>query len=252
MTTPKARERERRRQLLIIDRMNTVLERGLRKEISRTMNRAAALASEGESTESATIGHKERVQRILYPFYKRVAEVFTGGMLEQLKSDRGPEVVKKRTQDGLVSEFLQVWVARFGAESVVSISETTKKQIQDATYQIINEGLSQRDAARRIRQLSSIYAPARSQTIARTESHRAAMAATENAARELPADYVKVWVASKGPDTRGAHQRADGQAVELNDRFTVDGEKLRYPGDPSGSAANVINCRCVAVYEPRR
>jgi len=30
----------------------------------------------------------------------------------------------------------------------------------------------------------------------------------------------------------------------------VGGERLMYPGDPSGSAENVINCRCAVGHIP--
>ena len=34
----------------------------------------------------------------------------------------------------------------------------------------------------------------------------------------------------------------------LDGEFIVGGEALSYPGDPKGSADNVINCRCVVMY----
>jgi len=37
---------------------------------------------------------------------------------------------------------------------------------------------------------------------------------------------------------------ADGQAVDLEEAFTIWGESLQYPGDPAGSAGNTINCLC--------
>jgi len=42
-------------------------------------------------------------------------------------------------------------------------------------------------------------------------------------------------------------ERSDVLEKEItgqNSTFTVDGEKLRYPGDPRGSAKNTIQCRC--------
>lgn len=42
---------------------------------------------------------------------------------------------------------------------------------------------------------------------------------------------------------------AENQIVALDQTFSVSGEDLRFPGDPSGSAGNVINCRCQT--EPR-
>jgi len=60
-------------------------------------------------------------------------------------------------------------------------------------------------------------------------------------------------VSSQGERTRtiadGAqfdHLAADGQRVGMNEPFVIEGvngdEELRYPGDPMGSAGNVINC----------
>jgi HK97 family phage portal protein len=54
----------------------------------------------------------------------------------------------------------------------------------------------------------------------------------------------KVWLATLDDRTRDAHIQAHGQKVALNETFTVGGEELRFPGDPNGSAGNVINCRC--------
>lgn len=63
--------------------------------------------------------------------------------------------------------------------------------------------------------------------------------------RGLP--IQKEWVAVFDGDTRDAHGEADGQKVDIDKPFIVDGEELMHPGDPSGSAGNVINCRCDMV-----
>lgn len=54
----------------------------------------------------------------------------------------------------------------------------------------------------------------------------------------------KTWRSIHDHRVRASHKGADGQAVMLDDTFLVGGEALMYPGDPSGSAANVKNCRC--------
>ena len=61
----------------------------------------------------------------------------------------------------------------------------------------------------------------------------------------------KTWVAILDKSTREAHMIADGQEIKTNDKFIVDGESLNYPRDPNGSSANVIRCRCVAVYDKK-
>jgi uncharacterized protein with gpF-like domain len=61
----------------------------------------------------------------------------------------------------------------------------------------------------------------------------------------------KTWVAILDKSTREAHMIADGQEIKTNDKFIVDGESLNYPRDPNGSSANVIRCRCVAIYDKK-
>ncbi len=43
------------------------------------------------------------------------------------------------------------------------------------------------------------------------------------------------------------HVEPDGQVQAVGDPFLVSGESLMYPGDPAGSAGNVINCRCTQM-----
>jgi hypothetical protein len=56
-------------------------------------------------------------------------------------------------------------------------------------------------------------------------------------------------------ETRDSHEKmAEHDAIPLNESFDVGlraggTEKLMYPGDPEGSAENVINCRCVIGYK---
>lgn len=66
----------------------------------------------------------------------------------------------------------------------------------------------------------------------------------------------KEWIATADARTRPAHLAAHGQRVAAGEKFRIEDpltgavEELEYPGDPQGSAANVINCRCrmVTVY----
>ena len=44
---------------------------------------------------------------------------------------------------------------------------------------------------------------------------------------------------------RIGHLLADGQICKPDEPFTVEGEELMYPRDPSGSAENTINCHCL-------
>ena len=86
----------------------------------------------------------------------------------------------------------------------------------------------------------------RSERIARTEAGGAWNAGAEQAYAEEGV-AVHVWVATHDGDTRDDHAEAHGQCVPVGEPFVVGGEQLAFPGDPSASAENVVNCRCTTV-----
>ena len=91
---------------------------------------------------------------------------------------------------------------------------------------------------------------AQSVRIARTETTRVESSARQDVGEEgikLGFKMKKQWISTGDGLTRPAHLDADGQIVDIDKPFIVDGEELMYPGDESGSAANVINCRCTMI-----
>ena len=87
--------------------------------------------------------------------------------------------------------------------------------------------------------------------IARTEAHRIQCRATMDAcnkAKDKGADVVKQWDASLDGKTRDSHRQVDGEIRELDEKFS---NGLMYPGDPSGRAEEVINCRCALLQRAK-
>lgn len=91
----------------------------------------------------------------------------------------------------------------------------------------------------------------RGETIARTETHGAAENTSYTAAGAVHAEQplTKTWLATLDDRTRDTHVDADGQTVAYDESFDVGGDSLDYPGDPSGSAEEVVNCRCTVTYQ---
>lgn len=56
--------------------------------------------------------------------------------------------------------------------------------------------------------------------------------------------FLKEWDDKEDTAVRPAHRIAGGQRVPMGQPFIVGGEALMAPLDPSGSAGNVISCRC--------
>lgn len=87
--------------------------------------------------------------------------------------------------------------------------------------------------------------------IARTEGHRIQVQGTMDAcykAKDKGADVVKQWDSTLDKKTRESHQQADGEIKELDEKFS---NGLKFPGDPSGGAAEVVNCRCALLQRAR-
>lgn len=84
--------------------------------------------------------------------------------------------------------------------------------------------------------------------IARTEAHGAVNAGQIVAARRRAAAtgerLYKRWLGTIDARTRASHRVADGQIVELDEKFNVGGADLDFPGEAGGPAHEVINCRC--------
>lgn len=58
----------------------------------------------------------------------------------------------------------------------------------------------------------------------------------------------KTWLSAGDDRVRDTHQEADGQTVPIGEPYQVGDAMLLYPGDPDGPDEEVINCRCVEIY----
>ena len=87
--------------------------------------------------------------------------------------------------------------------------------------------------------------------IARTEGHRIQVQSTMDAcykAKDKGADVVKQWDSTLDGKTRDSHAQVDGEVRELDEKFS---NGLRFPSDPHGKAAEIINCRCALLQRAR-
>jgi len=59
----------------------------------------------------------------------------------------------------------------------------------------------------------------------------------------------KIWVSQRDDRVRHSHFVADSQKVGIDEMFIVGSQQLMYPGDPTASPEEVINCRCTLIGE---
>jgi len=90
---------------------------------------------------------------------------------------------------------------------------------------------------------------ARALKIARTQTAGAVGTGRHEGLRAAGTN-LKSWVTAGDEHVRNAHVTAGSsytEGIPVDQPFDVGGEMLMYPADPAGSAANIINCRCVEI-----
>ena len=163
-----------------------------------------------------------------------------------------------------VREFLRIQ----GAQRVTRILATTKLKISAAINEAIQAGKSIPQIATDIVHDAALRTidKARAMVIARTETISAMNSGAIAGAESTGLELTKDWISTRDDRTRGNpggrypdadfdHFSIDGQKTDLNGQFMIPGlfgfEPLSFPGDPIGSAGNVINCRCTVGFIPK-
>ena len=145
---------------------------------------------------------------------------------------------------------------RFAADKVTLVSGNRKKELQAVLKRLMSDpdfqALNERQAQRIFRSQFTGYSRMQAMRLVRTESITAANYAATQTANDLfgSEGYEKEWLTALDGRERPAHREADGQRVGADQPFVVGGEYLKFPGDPSASAKNRINCRCTVLTMP--
>lgn len=136
------------------------------------------------------------------------------------------------------------------------VSARTKDQIQRAIAN--NQPLTEQQIQRLVNDYRSRWVRHRAETIARTEALRAVHLGNYTSGLQAITDGTveresvkRFWVFVNDPRTRDAHKQVPGlnpEGVFLDQPFQTPLGPLRFPQDPSGSAANTIDCRCSVIY----
>jgi uncharacterized protein with gpF-like domain len=148
---------------------------------------------------------------------------------------------------------VQNWIKGNVAQKVVLVSDTTIKLLKNIVDIGQENGESIPQIAQRIDELYlDQIIPNRSTVIARTEVISSSNAGNHFSAEQTGLDLQKEWVSTKDDRTRGAHEEVNGQIRDMKEPYEVMGEALQFPGDPSGSAKNVISCRCTEIYKVKK
>jgi len=201
-----------------------------------------------------------RILDMFQRHYRRTATLFNRKATEALEGTSKSFVYydSKSPKDEFWNA-LNSWIEIYGAQKVTQIQNTTKKIIADIIKKGMSEGLSNRDIAKKLRITGKITSNSRAMRIVRTETHTAAVKAVDESVASTRVKFEREWATARDervrrPDkwNKWDHVGADGERTSQDGKFMKTGEALDFPGDPKGSAGNIIHCRCVLLYHAIR
>lgn len=191
---------------------------------------------------------------------KYTLEIFGQSIIKEGKSlgfDRETKANLKFDQ------FVESYIKNRTADQVTKIGNTNDRVVRNIikewTYETISSGDSLPELSKYLEAEFEDLTPGRARTIARTEVSLASNNGSREAAKALGIPgLTKEWVTAEDSRVRDGsngyadHHAMDGVSVELDEKFTVPPDaSMDGPGDPSASADQVINCRCVLTYKQK-
>ena len=238
-------KREARLQELALTRFAVQQERRLRQVIGKAMTKAAKNLNDPLMLESLEIEHRADIEKALNNLWKKSSSLMYGLLYEQNQRKKfGAQFLPTITANAVAMQYIR----NFGTQKITQVTRTTMDDIKRVINAGITEGLSEKLIGQAILDIAPTKSASRAQTIARTEAHASANYAAQETAASTGIEMRRQWVTAIDDRTRDDHAQVDGQIVGMNEPFIVGGEELMYPGDPSGSAEQVVNCRCAVVF----
>ena len=141
-----------------------------------------------------------------------------------------------------VTEALMKQMKERAKNMAKEVNSTTVDKLAAAIAEAIKEGEGIAQMTERVNAIYSEYPTYRAEMIARTEATAANNIGFQEGYKQSGVANAKEWISTGDGRTRDSHIHLDGEVVGVDEKFS---NGLRYPGDPSGSPDEVINCRCV-------
>ena len=164
------------------------------------------------------------------------------------------EMYEEKQDTDFYTYLVSFWIRRRGLNQAKRLSETMTKDLRRIIDAAVKDDLGIAPIAERIRSSTITINEFRAFAIAKTEVHNACNFASIETAKDYQKTtglvLLKKWSPALQPDrTRDDHLAMEKEpAIPLDEKFNVGGEMMDRPGDPSASARNVVNCRCVLLY----
>lgn len=141
----------------------------------------------------------------------------------------------------LLSTEIQGWLQEKAKVFGRTINETTFERLKQEFAESLAANESRAELVGRIKDTYGGIKTSRAAMIARTEVLGITQKGSFEAYKQAMIP-IKIWSAIIDPRTRGTHAMIDGEERPIGVPFS---NGLQFPGDPSGPAREICNCRCI-------
>lgn len=210
----------------------------------------------GGDVAAAANDKREAIEDVYLTIYETALPMFAEERYEQYNTKSVRQVPESLFEKWLriAREFI---ATRPMQARITQVLDTTIEWVNELTAEGLREGLTTDQVATQIQEKwtdpESPINRFRAERISRTETISAANKGSQQGVIDSDVDALKFWISATDDRVRDAHDTGQNPSlsvpIPLTDPYIVDNEALMFPGDPAGSAHNVINCRCVEGYE---
>jgi len=222
------------------------------------LDKLATALPESKAIEKAE-ADDEVVARVVFDLKKEDGKIRA---INQIFFDKASElgIRQAAAEAGIIGEALTQFVESTKRNAAIrralivqsrkieSINRTTQDMLARQLREGLNAGEGLPDLTNRVKQVLGSNRT-RAQSIARTQTGGAVSSGRHVGMKEAGVEY-KIWLDAHDNNVRETHKVAGktyAKGIPINEPFVVGGDFLMHPGDPAGSPANVINCRCVEL-----
>lgn len=246
----KQRQRQRLTQIRLMVPMERRFARTLEPTIGRMWSIAANQVVNGnvKGIGAAVRSQSKRFRTLLSNHLRRVAAVF------QAQTQRAINRATKASGDEFWTD-IDSWVQSHVTTVEKAFTAGQVKTIEAIVLGGIEAGEAHAEIAKKIATKGIRDKKWKALRIARTETHNAAIKSTETQMQQSRLVVSKRWVAALDARTRSDHLAGNMHPlVEQGKLFRIGTDNLEYPGDGSHGAGahQIVNCRCVLMYETSR
>lgn len=196
----------------------------------------------------------DAMEKRIRGIYVTVGSGFAKTTLDDIKAGRFKS--RKSTDvDAIDSSYFQTMMQQYanmyGAEKVVSITNTNKQVLKRILDKAIAEGWGVPRIKKEIQAYWQQVTSKRAVMIARTEIMSSSSYGTMAGAKATGLQLQKIWLATPHGDYRINHLGINHKKIGFSELYDLGfGINASHPHDPNLPASEVINCRCSIAFEP--